>query len=361
MQQYRKHPAFPVILGLLLVLVTGCIEIDKSNRYLTEDIENKQELERLIELLESSGDTPESRFVVLQQIIKILHRENTIEETNLFLTSHVEKYPDDPFNGYYLYIVAQNYLDQDAIPFAVHYFERILRNYPDLLVHERSIHLNCLRKIITLSSNPEQKAGYYKELLSRFRDEINPGYTYYYLGRTYEELGEWDLAMQAYINFLKFPETKIPGEPNAYEDTRKMVAMTTVSDPYWTRDSLEELIDTLKWAIFNGRADYLTGMMSKIDFFATAWEQKEDSSEEPTQFNIALFLTPRIWYSQEIDEDSNAKEAYLRTTGWSYRISTWYLYFRKIHFPADPEIHGKWEWAGIYFGEKPFAGSSDNL
>ena len=24
----------------------------------------------------------------------------------------------------------------------------------------------------------------------------------------------------------------------------------------------------------------------------------------------------------------------------------------KVNFPADPEIHGRWEWAGIYFGEK---------
>jgi tetratricopeptide (TPR) repeat protein len=346
---------------LLFFLITGCIEIDKSTRYLTEDMENKQELEELLTLLEESGDSPESRFVVLQQIIKILHRENTIEETNLFLTTHVEQYPEDPFNSYYLFIVAQNYLEQEAGPFAVHYYERILRNYPDLLVHGRSIHLNCLRKLISLSSNPELKAGYYKELLSRFRDEVNPGYTYYNLGKTYEELGEWDLAMQAYINFLKFPDTKIPGTPNAYTETKKMVALTTVSNAYWMKDSLDQLIDTIKWAIYNGRSDVLVNLMSKTEFFATAWEQKENTSDEPMRFNIALFLTPRIWYSQTIDQDSNAKEAYLRTTGWSYRISTWYLYFRKIFFPADPELHGKWEWAGIYFGEKPFTGSTDNL
>ncbi|MCI6442425.1 MAG: tetratricopeptide repeat protein, partial [Spirochaetia bacterium] len=45
-------------------------------------------------------------------------------------------------------------------------------------------------------------------------------------------------------------------------------------------------------------------------------------------------------------------EAYLRTTGWSNYVNVWYLYFRKVNFPADPEIHGRWEWAGIYYGEK---------
>jgi len=23
-----------------------------------------------------------------------------------------------------------------------------------------------------------------------------------------------------------------------------------------------------------------------------------------------------------------------------------------VNFPADPKVHGNWEWAGIYFGEK---------
>ena len=28
------------------------------------------------------------------------------------------------------------------------------------------------------------------------------------------------------------------------------------------------------------------------------------------------------------------------------------VYFRKVNFPLDPDIHGNWEWAGIYMGEK---------
>ena len=69
-------------------------------------------------------------------------------------------------------------------------------------------------------------------------------------------------------------------------------------------------------------------------------------------------MEQRIHYNRDLDRDSNTREAYLRTWGWSYRIKTWYLYFRRVHFPADPEIHGQWEWAGIYFGEKPFAGTN---
>jgi hypothetical protein len=49
---------------------------------------------------------------------------------------------------------------------------------------------------------------------------------------------------------------------------------------------------------------------------------------------------------------SNDREAYLRSTGWNYRIPTWYFYFRRVEYPADPESNGAWEWAGVFFGEK---------
>jgi hypothetical protein len=71
------------------------------------------------------------------------------------------------------------------------------------------------------------------------------------------------------------------------------------------------------------------------------------------EFNLSDFMRGnRIRYETELDAGSNANEAYLRTWGWSQYISVWYFYFRKINFPLDPEIHGRWEWAGVYYGEK---------
>ena len=57
-------------------------------------------------------------------------------------------------------------------------------------------------------------------------------------------------------------------------------------------------------------------------------------------------------FNDTLDELSNEGEAYLRSTGWNYRIPTWYFYFRRVEYPADPEINGSWEWAGVFFGEK---------
>jgi len=59
-----------------------------------------------------------------------------------------------------------------------------------------------------------------------------------------------------------------------------------------------------------------------------------------------------VRFSDKVDELSNEGEAYLRSTGWNYRIPTWYFYFRRVEYPADPDVNGAWEWAGVYFGEK---------
>jgi tetratricopeptide (TPR) repeat protein len=353
----RLIPA--TILFLLLTPLSGCLHPDSY--YHTGLSEKNRQLDQLFEHLKNAEDYPESRFVIIRQIVKLLHSADEIEKCNFFLTTYVEKHPDDPFNGYYLFIVAQNYMRDEAYPFAVHYFERILRNHPDLLVQDNSIHLNCLKNLLKLTSTPELKVTYYKELLSRFRRDINLGLTYYYLGKTYEELGEWDLAIQAYGNYLKYPETTVPGIPNAQQEIQNLVKLYTYKNTYWTMNSLEDLVNRIKTAIHRGNENALRNLMSQIDFFTTSWEEKETHDEEAFMYQLSTFLNPRVRYSPKLDRDSNAQEAYLRTSGWSYRIKTWYLYFKRIHFPPDPDRHGQWEWAGIYFGDKPFVGSSDSF
>ena len=326
--------------------------------YMTGSREQKEELKSLFHHLENSADKHESRFILLQQIIKILHEQGEDEKLNLLLTTYVEKNPEDPFNAYYIFIVAQNYKRSEAYPFATYYYERILRNYPDLLVRGRSIHLLSLRELIQYSVRPENRVTYYKELLSRFEDEIDKGLTYYQLAKTYEELGEWDLSIQAYMNYLKYPDTYVPGAPEAYKHVEQLVRLYTYDGDDWTVNDLNDLVADVKKAINWGQPWRLREYMSQINFFTTSWEQQESQVDETFVYNLGTFLNSRVRCNAELDADSNAQEAYLKTTGWSYRIKTWYLYFRKIHFPADPEKHGQWEWAGIYLGEKPFTGSS---
>jgi hypothetical protein len=122
-------------------------------------------------------------------------------------------------------------------------------------------------------------------------------------------------------------------------------------------ESLEDLVSTIKYAMWTRNARLLSRYRAKVNFFASSWEEEGSDANQSFLDDLGSFLTQRIHYNAELDRDSNYREAYLRTWGWSYRIKTWYLYFRRVDFPADPEIHGQWEWGGIYFGEKPFAGT----
>jgi hypothetical protein len=200
-------------------------------------------------------------------------------------------------------MTAYAYIQQDAFPVAALYFDLIIKNYPDLLVRGESVHFIALNQLITLVKNQEQLVWYYEELISRFPDKIDPGVTYFMLGQAYERTGEWNGAIRA--------------------------------------------------ALDSANSARLLLYRAKVNFFARSWEQEDEDNAGMAEFNLSDFMRGnRIRYAPELDANSNASEAYLRTWGWSQYISTWYFYFRKIYFPPDPEIHGRWEWAGVYYGEK---------
>jgi hypothetical protein len=269
-----------------------------------------------------------------------------------FLNSRTALFPDDPYNSYYLLMIAYAYMRQEARPVAARYFDLIVKNYPDLTIMGESIHLACLNQLIELVNNPEQRVWYYQELISRFPEKIDLGVSYFMLARAYEQIGEWNGAMRAYTQYLPYVGTVVPGFPNADTYAKQLVDFNN-SPKDWTFENLDLLVNAIKTALDGGSSARLWQYRAKVNFFARSWEQGETDDSGMAEFNLSDFMRGnRIRYADKLDAGSNANEAYLRTWGWSQYISTWYLYFRKIYFPPDPEIHGRWEWAGVYYGEK---------
>ena len=350
-----------IIILLSILIPAGCSLysnlVNPPPYYAVGNEKEKDELIQLSKVMNDQTNNPEINFILIQEISKILHGQGELEILNLFLTTYVEKNPKDPFNGYYLLMTAQNYLESEAIPFAIHYFDRILKNYSDLRVRGQSIHYICLSNLIDLVDIPQKKVNYYKELLSSFSKDIEKGPAYFYLAKTYEELGEWDLSIQAYKNFLQYPELNVPGYPEALSKIKPIIDFYDYRNKNWTMENLEDLVNSVKYAIRTKDYRRLSKYRAKINFFAVSWEQEKTEANSDFLDKLNTFMKNRVRYSADMDKDSNMQEAYLKTWGWSYRISTWYLYFRRVNFPADPEIHGQWEWAGIYFGDKPFSRS----
>ena len=252
-------------------------------------------------------------------------------------------------------MTAYAYLENDAEPIAEYYFERIINNYSDLKIQGKSIHFLCLQHLIQISKSSANKISYFNQLISRFPNNVSITELYYRLAIEYENEGEWNQAVRTYTLFLDQDDAstiQIAGVPNAFLKAKQLIDFNNSSKD-WTFESLDALVTAVKRAISNYNYKALDRYKSKVNFFAMSWRQDETDTNAQENFSMRSFMRGnRIRYSAELDSTSSPTEAYLRTTGWSNYVNVWYLYFRKVNFPADPEIHGRWEWAGIYFGEK---------
>jgi len=343
-----------ITLTAAAALAVASCSVGRENYLLGGLTENRDEQRELLTLLDRNPADAETRFALVNRVASNLRDEKRDVELILYLTSTVDSNPEDPYAAYWLLLVAQAYLDQGANDMAGYYFARILDNCPDLDVKGLSIHLACLQNLIRITDSAELLVRYYSEAITRFGGEIDQGLAYFMLARAYERLGEWDLAIQTYKQFLDLGQygIQIPGVPDAYEYAKKIIDYDSSSKD-WTFDTLDDLVSTIEKAINNYDYRALDRYRAKVNFFAMSWKQDSSGSNAEADFDMRDFmLGNRIRYSDTLDSSSNPNEAYLRTWGWSQYISVWYLYFRKVNFPADPDIHGRWEWAGIYYGEK---------
>ncbi len=341
-------PACLVAVVAAVFAVAGCTQ-QEDGFYLVGTEEQRLRLAELFDLVEETSDA-KRRVALMEQISGHLVSAGYPERMRILLTSHVESQPRDPYNAYYLLLVARSY-EEESPELARHYYDRLVTNYSDVSIRESSAHYIALQRLINMTVDSAERISYYRNLIDRFPDRIDAGKMHYYLAKTYEELGEWDAAYAAYKDFLKYPDTTIPGYPDAHDDIRTKVAFFDSSKD-WTMDNLDDLVSAIKYALWRQDSRMLLRFRAEENFFAMSWEQQEDDFNSQNPFNLGIFMErSRVRYAEDIDVNSNAREAYLRTWGWSHRISTWYLYFRRVDFPANPEIHGDWEWAGIFFGE----------
>ncbi len=351
----KKIPLLMVVVFVALsckARFAGPLSGSFGSYYLAGSAADREILGDLFGLLAAEPTAGEEQFSVVREIANEMLRLKQYGKLANFLTEWVSRNPDDPYNAYLLLMTAYIYVQQDAKPVAALYFDRIVKNYPDLTVRGESIHLVSLNKLLELVDKPGQRVWYYQELISRFPDQVDLGLTYFMLAQSYERIGAWDSAIQTYTKFLPYYTSTIPGFPDAFGYAKKIVDFYN-SPKDWTFDTLDALLSAVKSALDSGSSAKLRKYRAKVNFFAKSWEQEEADTTNMAEFNLSDFMSGnRIRYAPTLDAGSNANEAYLRTWGWSQRISTWYLYFRKINFPEDPEIHGRWEWAGVYYGEK---------
>ena len=327
----------------------GSDAADISAHFLAGSRENKEQLRALFAFLDAPENSPETNFAIAREIAHNYFRNGEYGRLIHFLGGRTVMFPDDPFNSYYLLMIAYAHMRRGSTPIAARYFNLIVKNHPDLEVNGTSIHLTCLLQLIEMNDNPELQMWYYHELLSRFPDDIDRGIIWFRLAQIYESLGLWNDSIRAYATFLTQANRVVPGFPNAEAHARRIVAFSN-SPRNWTFATLPELTAAVRGALETNNGARLRGMQAGVNFFTRSWGQGDIQSSQP--FNIQNFLWGvRIRVADRFHERSNESEVFLRTWGWQQAVPVWYFHFRQIHFPADPAVHGRWEWAGIYYGE----------
>jgi tetratricopeptide (TPR) repeat protein len=261
--------------------------------------------------------------------------------------------PADEYAPWYLFSAAAAYESAGDLALAIPLYERLVKTQPDLLVEGNSLHYQALLRLVGSDAGPERKIEYYRDLIIRFPEAEDIGASHFLLAKEYEKTGQWKEAMNSYAAYLPYFGTQVPGHPEALSYARQLLEFNASSKD-WSYESLDELVEAIRKALTLGSARQLRRYASKAGFFAISWYQDSDmDANSKVAFDLGQFIQGRrIYASPTVHPMSGPYEAYLRTWGWTGRINVWYLYFRKINFPADPAVHGRWEWAGIYFGER---------
>ena len=340
----------PRILAFCLAIVALASCDARLTYFLGKDVE--REAEELYRLAETTTDA-QVRATAVHQLSSHLVHERGTRPLIVYLSTYTEQHPEDPYNGFYLYLTGQSYLAEESPELALSYFERVVDLYPTVSIADLSLRESALYELVRLSPDPERRARYYRLLINEFPDTENTGLLYYRLAENLAELGHWDEVYQAYREILRFPEIDVPGEPDAYREIQDRVEFHD-SAKNWTLATVEDLRRTITWALRNKDTGTLTRFQAKVNFFTRSWEQDFDDPNASPDWNIGelLLSTRRLSIRPEVDLDADGDEAYLWTFGWGLRIRTWYLYFRQVDYPPDPEIHGTWEWAGVFLGER---------
>ena len=336
-------------LVLAVALLAGCTNIDDYYLAGASDPEVR-ELYRLVAV----ENDPQVRAVAMERLAGFLLIESGPKPLIAYLTSFVERNPGDEYGGLYLYIVAQSYLESGAPALARYYFERVVTGYSDVRTGAISLRRAALEQLVRLCPDPEDRAAHYQTLLDEYGDQVNRGLIYYRLAENLALLGDWEAVYATYRQVLRYPDLDVPGEPNAYRTISERVAFHD-SRKSWTVRTLPELQQAVTRALVNRDTNTLMRYRAGVNFFTRSWEQDfEDPNTTPIwDIGGILRLTRSLNVGREVEMNAEGTEAYLWTYGWGgLRIRTWYFYFRRIHFPPDPEIHNTWEWAGVYLGER---------
>lgn len=340
----KKSPA------LVLVILVAALTILQSCGDSRRDAETNQ----LVSEIAKFNDLSSGQHVgYLMQLTELYGRAGTIKKAIPILTTFLETHPHDPFQGFTTAMLAEVWELAGEPEIAKMYYQMSLNSAQEVKLKGVSIQFNTIQKLLRMESVPDRLVPLLERMLREYAKDIDHGLLNYQLGFLYEKTGDYNKSLGAFNAFLQDPGAQFDTASQEYRDVVERVQLYNMKRN-WTKPTLQQLVNEIQAAVRAKNVDAIVSLKApKGKFFSMSWLQEKTDFNSIIDFNIERFILSSrgISFENQLESYSNSQEAYLRSWGWSSYMPVWYLYFRKVDFPADPEFNGTWEWAGVYFGD----------
>lgn len=265
------------------------------------------------------------------------------------LNSHIYSFPKDPNNTYYLNFIGKLLLQLEADKHAVFYFTQSITLLP--YNQAPKITFETLSLLSKIEYNIDKKIEYNLMLLKKYPKQANHSDVFYTLGNLYDSKAEWNLAYEAYDNLLSSSHTsRSPAIQQKIESIFFRVKRhKTRPSKVW--NTVQEAKQAVHRGLYTHNGPYIKSLQSR-NFFTVQWYESitDTNAYIPTFDLVPVLLHSKLSFESNFSPHSTSTQVLWKTYGWG-RVGTWQMVFRQIQQPDTPSLNGKWEWAGIYFGE----------
>ena len=239
----------------VLLLVVLSISSCSSERHPVFDFLGREYVPIISRMMDE--DDYSSRFVIIHDLLKQVLSQEGSDALRSLVHQYTLTTPEDPFNSYYLLLVAEHYRDIDA-EMSEYFYNQILTNYADVIVEDRSTHFLALENLLLQVTDPSLRVLYYTRLLSDFEEFIDPGLIWYRLAQEYRKNGQFEEYFEALGEFQNYPDTIVQGRSNIHQLVEKELDFHFNSRKDWTHPNLTTLVESIKEASCSSSPRYLS-------------------------------------------------------------------------------------------------------
>ena len=261
-------------------------------------------------------------------------------------------YKTQKYSAYINFIISDlYYTNTNSKDLALYYMAKVDPVVYQESYNDQKIGYTIALRIINGEANFFLKERMYLLLLNDFDSLIDTTYTLNELSKLYKSNLEIKKAIKVMEKIVELTNINKNSEENINLSEIKR-DIDFYSKKSWINRDLGKLIENIKSAVIEQNSYKLYQFASKNNFQVVLSQNFKDHKWTYSDIGIQYRFSNRIIFSNKLEDFSNDKEAFLKTENWNFPLmTTWYFYFKKVHYPYDDKINGGWEWKGIYFGD----------